>query len=327
MKAIVVHSEADKPVLKWETVADIGYEPHEVLVNVRATAVNRADLSQARGHYPPPPGASEILGLEMAGEIAAIGDAVDGWAIGDRVCALLPGGGYAEQAAAPADMLVRMPDDWSFITGAAVMEVWLTAFSNLFMEGDLKPDETILIHAGASGVGTSAIQLARHIGAAVYVTAGSERKLARCRELGASLAVNYKEADFSTAVMETSGGRGVDLILDPVGGPYLLQNLRVLRAGGRLVNIGLLGGTKGEMDMGLVLGKSLRLIGSRLRSKPLSQKIGITRDFEKTFWPLLVSGVLKPEIDSVYSITEARAAHEYVARNQNLGKVILKLDG
>ena len=326
MKAIVVHSEAKKPVLKWETVDDIGYEPHEVLVNVRATAVNRADLSQARGQYPPPPGASEILGLEMAGEIAAVGDAVAGWAIGDRVCALLPGGGYAEQAAVPADMLVRMPDEWSFTTGAAVMEVWLTAFSNLFMEGDLKPDETILIHAGASGVGTSAIQLARHIGATVYVTAGSERKLARCRELGAALAVNYKEADFSTAAMETSGGRGVDLILDPVGGPYLLQNLKVLRAGGRLVNIGLLGGTQGKMDMGLLLGKSLRLIGSRLRSRPLSQKIVITRDFEKTFWPLLVSGILKPEIDSVYSITEAQTAHEYVAQNLNMGKVILKMD-
>lgn len=326
MKAIVVYPEADKPVLKWEEAPDIEYGPDEVLVDVRATAVNRADLSQARGNYPPPPGASEILGLEMAGEIAAVGDGVDGWAVGDRVCALLPGGGYAERAAVPGDMLVRLPTEWSFVQGAAVMEVWLTAFSNLFMEGGLKPDETVLIHAGASGVGTSAIQLARHVGATVYATAGAAHKLARCRELGAALAVNYKEEDFSKAVMDASGGRGVDLILDPVGGSYLKQNMTVLRPGGRLVNIGLLGGRKGEMDVGLLLGKSLRLIGSRLRSRPLAQKIEITRDFEKKFWPLLVDGVLKPEIDSVFSITEAQAAHEYVAQNKNMGKVILKMD-
>ncbi len=325
MKAIVVYESEQHPLLKWEEVPGLDCGPDEVLVNIRATAVNRADLAQARGMYPPPPGASEILGLEMAGEIAETGANVTGWKKGDRVCALLPGGGYAEQVTVPHQMLVRLPDDWSWEKGAAVMEVWLTAYSNLFMVGELREAETVLVHAGASGVGTSAIQMAREAGARVFVTAGEPRKLDRCRELGAELAIAYREQDFADVIAEKTGGEGVHLILDPVGGSYLKQNLKSLRPRGRLVNIGLLGGRKGETDMGLILGKSLRLIGSRLRSRPLAEKIDIVRGFEKRFWPLLVDGTLNPEIDSVYAIADAQAAHGYVAKNQNIGKVILKM--
>jgi tumor protein p53-inducible protein 3 len=323
MHAIVVKGTPAAPLLVWERVADVDYGPDEVLVAVRATAVNRADLSQARGHYPPPPGASEILGLEMAGVITAVGDNVQDWQVGDRVCALLPGGGYAEYAAVPQGLLLRLPEDWTFAMGTAVPEVWYTAFVNLFLEGNLQPGETVLIHAGASGVGTAAIQLARAAGATVFVTAGAEEKLARCRTLGASLAVNYKEQDFLEAVLAATDGAGVDLILDPVGGSYLDRNVRALRPFGRLVNIGLLGGGPGEMNVALLLRKRLRIVGSTLRNRPLAEKIAITRQFRERFWPLLVAGELQPVIDRVFPITEAQAAHAYVLQNRNVGKVIL----
>ncbi len=283
MQGIVVLGEQQNPILVWDDVDDVTYDVGDVLVNVRATAVNRADLSQARGNYPPPPGASEILGLEMAGEIAAVGQDVQNWQIGDRVCALLPGGGYAQQVAVPAGMLMRLPANWSFAQGAAVPEVWLTAYINLLMEGNLQAGETVLIHAGASGVGTAAIQLARAAGATAFVTAGSEAKLARCRDLGAALAVNYKEADFLTAVHKATDGAGVDLILDPVGGSYLQKNIAALRPFGRLVNIGLLGGIKGELNMAHLLRKRLRLVGSTLRTRPVSEKIAITQQFQERF--------------------------------------------
>jgi len=323
MQAIVVKGAPAEPLLVWEEAADIGYGSEEALVAVQATAVNRADLSQARGHYPPPPGASKILGLEMAGVIVALGDAVVDWRIGDRVCALLPGGGYAEYAAAPQGMLLRLPEAWSFAMGAAVPEVWYTAFVNLFLEGNLQPGETVLIHAGASGVGTAAIQLARAAGATVFVTAGAEEKLARCRTLGAALAVNYKKQDFLEAVLAATDGAGVDLILDPVGGAYLDRNVRALRPFGRLVNIGLLGGGPGEMNVALLLRKRLRIVGSTLRNRPLAEKIAITRQFRERFWPLLVAGELQPVIDRVFPIIEAQAAHAYVLQNRNVGKVIL----
>jgi putative PIG3 family NAD(P)H quinone oxidoreductase len=309
--------------LVWEEVDDVAYGPDEVLVRVLATAVNRADLSQAQGNYPPPPGASEILGLEMAGVIEAMGDEVMGWQVGDRVCALLPGGGYAEKAAVPQGMLMRVPDDWTMAQAAAVPEVWFTAYVNLVLEGDLQSDERILIHAGGSGVGTAAVQLAHSIGAKAYVTAGTEDKLERCRELGASLAVNYKEQDFLAEVMAFTNDEGVDVILDPVGANYLAKNLQVLRRYGRLVSIGLLSGAKAEMNMGLLLGKRLKIIGSTLRTRPLDEKIEITRQFSKEFWPKLQSGEIRPIIDTTFPITEAQAAHEYVADDKNIGKVIL----
>ena len=323
MKAIVVKRKNNKILLVWENIPDSTYTSEEVLVDIKATAVNRADLLQAMGLYPPPAGESDILGLEMAGVIVAVGDSVEGWHIGDRVMALLPGGGYAEQTAVHHQMLFRLPAHWSFSQGAAIPEVWLTAFINLFLEGDLKSGETVLIHAGASGVGTAGIQMAREAGATVCTTAGKESKLTKCLELGVTLAVNYREQDFFEKVMAATGGRGVDLILDPVGGSYLDRNLKLLKENGRLVNIGLLGGGTAELNLGLVLGKSLRIIGSRLRSRPRSEKIAITQTFKERFWSSLENGSLQPIIDTVFPIEEAQAAHEYVRQNRNIGKVIL----
>jgi len=296
------------------------------LVDLKATAVNRADLLQAMGSYPPPTGESQIIGLEMSGVIAAVGEAAQGWQIGDRVLGLLAGGGYAQQVAVHPQMLIRLPDSWSFAEGAAIPEAWLTAFSNLFLEGDLKSGERVLLHAGGSGVGTAGIQMAREAGAAAYVTAGTEAKLDKCRKLGASLAVNYKEQDFLKEVMGITDGQGVDLILDPVGAAYLAQNLNLLRINGRLVNIGLLGGSTAEINLGAVLGKSLRIIGTRLRARPLVEKILITREFKERFWPMLEEGKLKPVIDKVFPIAEAQAAHAYVRQNRNIGKVILEIN-
>jgi putative PIG3 family NAD(P)H quinone oxidoreductase len=325
MKAIVVKKSDGEPALSWEEVADVTHRPTEVLVDIKATAVNRADLLQAQGLYPPPSGESETLGLEMCGVIAAVGDAAPGWRVGDRVLGLLSGGGYAQQVAIDPQMLIRLPDSWSFAQGAAIPEVWLTAFSNLFLEGDLQSGETVMIHAGGSGVGTAGIQMAREAGATVYATAGAEAKLAKCLELGAGLAVNYKTQDFFDEVMAATEGRGVDLILDPIGAAYLARNLNLLRVNGRLVNIGLLGGSAAELNLAAVLGKSLRIIGTRLRARPLTEKILITREFKERFWTMLKAGRVEPVIDRVYPIQEAQAAHGWVRQNQNIGKVILEM--
>ncbi len=323
MKAIVVYQDENPPRLVWEDVPEVAYNDNQVLVDVQATAVNRADLSQARGHYPPPPGESEILGLEMAGMIASVGANVTGWNVGDRVCALLAGGGYAEQVAVYPQMLLQLPDEWSFAQGAAIPEVWLTAYVNLFLEGNLRAGEHVLLHAGASGVGTAAIQLAKAAEATVLITAGADEKVQTCQELGADVGINYKEQDFLAEVLAATHNEGVDLILDPVAGDYLSRNLQALREGGRLVCIGLLSGGKGEMDLGRVLGKSLKVIGSRLRPRPLAEKIQITHSFRERFWPLLLNGQLRPIIDSTFPLNEAQAAHEYVRQNRNTGKVIL----
>jgi putative PIG3 family NAD(P)H quinone oxidoreductase len=325
MKAIHVKAGDKAPRLIWQEVRDISIGPGEALVAVRASAVNRADLLQARGQYPPPTGVSEILGLEVSGVVHAVAEDVTGWSAGDRVMALLSGGGYAEYAAVPSGLLLRLPDDWSFAQGAAVPEAWLTAFLNLFIEGQLAAGESVLIHAGASGVGTAAIQMARAAGAVVFATAGSAEKLEACRRFGATLAVDYQRQDFAVEIKAHSAGRGVDLILDPVGAAYLHRNIEVLAPGGRLVNIGVMGGRRAEIDLGMVLGRSLRLIGSRLRHRPVSEKIRIVRQFEERFWPLLSGGRLIPVIDRVFPMTAAEAAHGYVRENRNIGKVILEV--
>lgn len=325
MRGIVVEGTSGRPELAWREVADVTYGPDDVLVDVWATAVNRADLSQAQGNYPPPPGASEILGLEMSGVIREVGADVPGWQPGDRVCALLPGGGYAEQAAVPQGMLLRLYDDWDFGQGAAVPEVWYTAYLNLFREGQLQPGETALIHAGASGVGTAAIQLVVANGGEAFVTVGSEEKQAFCRELGAALAINRHTEDFVGPVRAATGDQGVDVILDPVGAGYLASNIAVLARRGRLLQIGLLSGAKAELDLGQVMGKWLRLVGSTLRARPLDEKYALTRAFERDVWPRLGSGELRPVIDTVFPIEEAQAAHDYVRANRNIGKVILEI--
>ncbi len=322
MNAIAVYSGEEMPVLRWEAAPDPVPEADEVLVQVMASAVNRADLSQARGHYPPPPGASEILGLEMAGRVGWVGPDVTGWAVGDRVCALLPGGGYAERVAVPADMLIRLPDHWSYEEGAAIPEVWLTAFVNLFREGGLRSGERVLIHAGASGVGTAAIQLAVAVGAAALATAGTYEKCARCLDLGAVLAVNYRTDDFQSAV-EAQGG-GVDVILDPVGAAYLERNLRLLRPQGRLICIGLLSGSRTSVDLSHVLRKRLRIAGSTLRNRPRAEKAALTAAFWSEFGEGLARGDLRPVIDRAFPLVEAGEAHAYVAANRNVGKVILR---
>ncbi len=325
MKAIVVKQSDREPLLNWEDVPNVTHSSEEVLVDIKATAVNRADLLQAQGLYPPPSGESEILGLEMCGVIAAVGDAAKGWQVGDRVLGLLSGGGYAQQVAVHPQVLIRLPDSWSFTEGAAIPEVWLTAFSNLFLEGALKSGEKVMIHAGGSGVGTAGIQMAREAGATVYVTAGTEAKLVTCRELGARLAVNYREQDFFKEVMGVTDGKGIDLILDPVGAAYLTQNLNLLRVNGRLVNIGLLGGSAAELNLGTVLGKSLRIIGTRLRARPLAEKVAITQKFKERFWLMLEAGKLQPIIDKIFPIEKAQAAHRYVRQNKNIGKVVLEM--
>ncbi|MEM7130714.1 MAG: NAD(P)H-quinone oxidoreductase [Chloroflexota bacterium] len=323
MKGIVVSNDTETPQLTWSDVPDVEYAVDEVLVNIITSAVNRADLLQASGNYPPPPGASPLLGLEMAGEIAAVGQSVDGWKVGDRVCALLPGGGYAEQINVPAGMLMPLPDDWSFEMGAAVPEVWLTAFVNLFLEGNLQSGESALIHAAASGVGTAAIQLAKAIGAKAYATAGADHKLDFCQELGADLLVNRKSQDFQEEIQKISSS--VDVVLCPVGADYLEKNLAVLGRLGRLVLIGLLSGAKSQINLGQVMGKRLKIVGSTLRSRPLDEKIAITQEFSQRFWPQLRNGTLRPIIDTTYPMQEAQAAHAHVRADKNIGKVILAL--
>ena len=322
MKAIVTGGSSAQPQLAWTDVPDITPGPREVLIRVKATAVNRADLLQARGLYPPPPGITNILGLEAAGDIVSLGEGVTAAQAGDAVFALLPGGSYAEYVNAHEAMLLPKPKEWSYADAAAIPEAWYTAFLNLFIEGALRAGERVLIHAGASGVGTAAIQLAREAHAEVFVTTGSEAKLQRCRTLGAT-GVNYKEQDFAEEIRKLTAGTGVDVILDCVGGSYLQKNLRLLRIGGRLVIIGLMGSREGTADFALLLGKRLHLIGSTLRNRSLEEKIQLTEKFKERCWPDLLAGRTKPVIDKVFPIEQAADAHEYMRLNKNIGKIIL----
>ncbi len=324
MKAIVIKTENGRP-LEWNEVDAPSCSPDEVLVDIYASAVNRADLSQRAGKYPPPPGSSDILGLEMAGVISRRTGETSGWKEGDRVCALLPGGGYAEQVNVPHRMLMPIPDGLSFEQAAAIPEVFFTAYLNLFLEAALETGETVLIHGGASGVGTAAIQLARHAGCRVFVTAGTDEKAAHCRELGAELAVNYNKADFAARMNEYTGGDGVDVILDIVGGPYLERNLNLLKVNGRLVCIATLGGEKAEISLRTLMGRRLRLIGSVLRARSNDEKIKIKERFMDRFWGYFLDGSILPVIDTVFPIDRANEAHARMASNQNIGKIVLKV--
>ena len=324
MQAIVVDEQHPQRPLNWREVPDPSCGPGEVLVDVRATAVNRADLLQRAGQYPPPPDASSFLGLEMAGIVTAVGPQAGDWRPGDRVCALLAGGGYATQVAVPYQQLMRIPAEWDFTYAAAIPEVFLTAHVNLFMEAHLSQDETVLIHGGGSGVGTAAVQLARAAGCQVLVTAGSDAKIERCVELGAEFGVNYRQRDFADAILERTDG--VDVILDIAGAAYLEPNLRLLKSRGRLVVIALLSGREARIDLGTVLSKRLRLIGSLLRSRPAAEKGAIVRHFQSRFWPHLKDGRIKPIIHAVLPITRAAEAHGILEENRNTGKVVLTVD-
>ena len=326
MKAIVVEAETPGRPLRWAEVPDPEMGPREVLVEVHATAVNRADLLQRAGGYPPPPGAPETLGLELAGVVTEAGDQVSRARPGDRVCALLAGGGYAELAAVDERLLIPVPGDWDFARAAAVPEVFLTAYLNLFEEAGLQPGETVLVHGGASGVGTAAIQLARHQGCRVLATAGTGAKRDLCRRLGAELAVDYRNG-FRDAVAEHLGAPegGVDVVLDVAGASHLTDNLECLGLKGRLVLLSLLGGSRAEVDLSLVLRKRLRIVGSLLRARPVEEKAHIIGRFRTRFLGPLVRGDVEPVIDRVLPIEEAGEAHAVLERNENLGKVILQV--
>ncbi|WP_409344617.1 NAD(P)H-quinone oxidoreductase [Paenibacillus sp. MBLB4367] len=325
MKAVLVDKESRKLYIgEWEEPA---LADDELLVSVRATALNRADLLQKRGHYPPPPGASTIIGLEMAGVVEKAGGSVTGWKPGDRVCALLPGGGYAEKVAIPAGMALRIPDAMSFEEAAAVPEAFLTAYLNLFMLGGLQQGHTVLVHAGASGVGTAAIQLIREAGATAIATAGSEDKRAACLELGASLAIDYKAGPFAPLVREATGGSGVAIILDFVGASYWQQNIESLSIDGRLILIGMMGGAKlKDVDLGPLLMRRLQVIGTTLRSLPVERKIALTKEFEAFAMQRLGDGRLKPVIDSVWDVSAVNEAHERMESNANTGKIVLRMN-
>jgi putative PIG3 family NAD(P)H quinone oxidoreductase len=325
MKAIRVQSDQAGQPLVWTETPDPTYGPDEALVDIYATALNRADLAQRAGNYPPPPGAPDILGLEMAGRIAALGVHAEGWQVGERVCALLGGGGYAERVAVHHRLLMPIPDGWSFEQAGALPEVYFTAFVNLFLEAGVQPGETVLVHGGASGVGTAAIQLLVASGNPVLVTAGSEEKTARCRQLGASLAINYREADFVGSVREFTQDQGVDVILDMVGGDYFERNLSLLKVRGRLVFIATLGGVQATFNIGQLMRRRLRLIGSVLRSRSLEEKVSIKEAFMARFWPLLTSGQIQPVIDRVYPIADANEAQAHMEDNRNIGKIVLKV--
>jgi putative PIG3 family NAD(P)H quinone oxidoreductase len=323
MRAIVIEGPNQDLVLA--EVPRPEYGPESVLVEVHATAVNRADLLQRRGLYPPPPGESEILGLEAAGVVAETGAAVRGWRRGDRVMCLLAGGGYAEYVAVHHGMLLPIPERLSFEEAAAIPEVFYTAYMTLVAEAGLAAGETVLIHAGGSGVGTAATQLARTLGARVLVTAGDAEKLARCRELGAEGTINYKEEDFAERGRALTDGRGVDVILDCVGGQYLERNVALLAPKGRLVIIGLMGGAKADINLALIVGKRLRVIGTVLRTRTLAEKLALTACVRETILPRLADGTIRPVIDSIYDLAAAAQAHERVAANANFGKVILRV--
>lgn len=328
MKAVVLSQFGGPEMMSIGDVPEPVLHPGELRVAVKASALNRADLLQRRGLYPPPKGASEILGLEMAGEVVEVGEGVEGWQPGDRVCALLPGGGYAEQAVIPAGMAIRLPDNLSFEQGAAIPEVFLTAYMNLFWLGGFQAGKNVLIHAGASGVGTAAIQIVREAGGTAFVTAGSMDKLNRCTELGATAGWNYKEGPFAPWIKEQTSGAGVNVILDFIGAPYFEQNLASLAMDGRLVIIGTMGGAEVEkVNLGYLLARRLQVIGTALRSRSPEDKERLTQEFTDFALPRFKAGKMHPVVDSVFDWKEVGKAHTYMESNANIGKIILRVGG
>lgn len=323
MHAVVVSEAGGPDVLRWREVEDPAPGPGEVLLDVAASAVNRADLLQRQGHYDPPPGTSPYLGLECSGRVAALGDGVDGWSVGDEVCALLAGGGYAEKVAVPAGQLLPVPDGVDLVTAAGLPEVTCTVWSNVFMLATLRPGEVLLVHGGGSGIGTMAVQLGRQVGARVAVTAGSAAKLNRCRELGADVLVNYRDEDFVEAVRGVTDGRGADVVLDVIGAKYLRRNVDVLAPNGRLVVIGLQGGTRAEIDLGLLMRKRAAVLATALRSRPLAEKAAIVASVRENVWPLVAAGAVRPVVDRVLPMSEVAEAHRVVEAGEHVGKVLL----
>jgi NADPH:quinone reductase len=297
--------------------------PGDVLIRVAAAGVNRPDVLQRRGAYPPPPGASDIPGLEVSGTIASIGDSVEGWRAGDAVCALVSGGGYATMCAAPAVQCLRVPGSIDLEAAAAIPETFFTVWTNVFERGRLQAGETALFHGGSSGIGTTAIQLACARGAIVYVTVGSDEKARACEALGARRAINYRSQDFVDVIRELTGGRGVDLILDIVGGSYLPRNLSALAVDGRLIQIGLMGGESASVDLRRVLGRRLTITGSTLRPRTVEEKGQIAAALAREVWPAIEAGVVKPIVYRTFPLAEAAAAHRLMESSEHIGKIVL----
>ena len=325
MHAVVISEFGTPDVLQWSEVPDPQLVDGEVLIRVTASAVNRADLLQRQGFYPPPPGASEYPGLECSGIIEQVGSGVSGWNIGDECCALLAGGGYAELVAVPAGQVMPLPTGIDLLTAAALPEVACTVWSNLMDTAGLKPGETVLLHGGGSGIGTFAIQFAHAIGAHVAVTAGSPEKLERCSELGADTLINYREQDFVEQIRAATDGRGADVILDNMGAEYLSRNIAALANNGRIAVIGMQGGVKAELDLGKLMATRGSVAATSLRARPSDDKARICTAVVEHMWPLIANGSIKPIIDRVLPMSDAAAAHQIVTDSDHVGKVLLKV--
>ncbi|MFD8532445.1 NAD(P)H-quinone oxidoreductase [Streptosporangium canum] len=316
MHAIVIDKPGGPEVLTWREVSEPRPGPGDVLIDVAASAVNRADVMQRQGLYDPPPGAPPYPGLECSGVVAEVGSDVEDFKPGDRVCALLAGGGYAERVAVPWQQIMRVPERVDLVEAAALPEVACTVWSNVFMTARLRKGETLLVHGGASGIGTLAVQLAKAFGSHVVVTAGSAEKIARCVELGADEGINYREEDFAERVR-------ADVILDIVGGRYLPGNVKALKTGGRLVVIGMQGGSKGELDLGALLVKRASVHGTTLRSRPVDEKGVIVRGVVENVWPLVEAGAIRPVIHARVPMSDAAEAHKILESGDHVGKILL----
>lgn len=323
MRAVVASEPGGPEVLTLTDLPDPVPGPGEVVLDLAATAVNRADTLQRQGKYPPPPGASAVLGLECSGTVAAVGPDVSAWQVGDRVCALLAGGGYAEKVLVPAGQVMPLPEGVDLVTAGGLPEVACTVWSNVFMVAGLRPGETLLVHGGAGGIGTMAIQLGKALGATVITTAGSTEKLELCRSLGADVAVSYREQDFVEEVKAATDGRGADVILDNMGAKYLDRNISALATEGRLVIIGMQGGVKGELNIGKLLAKRGAVIATALRSRPVAEKAAICAAVAEHVWPLVSDGSIRVVVHATYPLAEAGRAHELMESGDHVGKILL----
>ena len=325
MKYINITQHGGPEVLQLEERATPAIAAGQVLIKVAAAGVNRPDVIQRGGFYPPPPGASDIPGLEIAGEVVEVAEGVDWPQKGEQVCALVTGGGYAEFCAAEAEQCLPIPKGFSAVQAAAIPETFFTVWSNVFDRGKLQSDERLLIHGGSSGIGTTAIQLAKARGATVYITAGNQEKCEACIALGADLAINYKEEDFVEKCMQASGDEGVDVILDMVAGPYIERNIQVAAPDARIVLIAGLQGFRAEVNFQTVLRNRLTITGSTLRPRSVAFKAKIADDLKENVWPLLESGEIKPVVHKVFSLAEAAAAHQMMESSTHIGKIILSI--
>jgi putative PIG3 family NAD(P)H quinone oxidoreductase len=323
MKAIRVENPGAEYRLVLEEAPQPAPGRGEVLIKVAAAGVNHADLAQAQGRYPPPPGASNILGMEASGEIVALGEGVRGFAAGDQVCALLAGGGYAEYCTASVECILPLPKDIGLVEAAGLPEVYFTVWANLFEAARLKPDERVLIHGGSSGIGTAAIQLCAAREHEVFTTAGTAEKCAACERLGANRAINYREEDFVEVVKAATGGHGADVILDMVGGDYIQRNVNTAAVWGRIVNIAYQSGMTATVNFGPVLMKRLSLLATTLRSRSNAEKGAIRDAVLHEVWPLIEGGKIKPVIDRIFPLADAQAAHRRMSKSEHIGKILL----